>query len=37
MGGRSVWFGKGENFGSMFKLKPVTIYHLGFVMKILWT
>ena len=37
MGGRSVWFGKGENFGSMFKLKPVSIYHLGFVMKILWT
>ena len=37
MGGRSAWFGQGGNFGSMFKLKPVTTYHLGFIVKILWT
>ena len=35
MGGRSVWFGERGYFGSMFKLKPVTTYHLGFVVKIL--
>ena len=37
MGERSVWYGEGGYFGSMFKLKPVTTYHLRFVVKILWT